>query len=87
MHPTVAFKSNLQKSNTNHFADTKLFSNTIKQASFESVEHKTFKSKKLVESKDKERDEKVNEMSDKLYNQPSDRLHSILDSNKTVGLD
>lgn len=85
MHPTIAFKSNLQKSNTNHFADTKLYSSTLKQASFEVIDHKKVSSKKLLQSNDRE--ENVNAMSDQLYNQSSDRLHSILDSNKTVGLD
>lgn len=85
MHPTIAFKSNLQKSNTNHFADTKLYSGTLKQASFEVIDHKTVSKKKLVVSNDRE--DNVNAMSDQLYNQSSDRLHSILDSNKTVGLD
>lgn len=85
MHPTVAFKANLQKSNKEHFSDTKLFSNTVKQASFDVIEHKTASSKKLIENV--ERNDNTNEMSDKLYKQPVSRLHSILDSNKTVGLD
>lgn len=64
MHPTIAFKSNLQKSNTNHFADTKLYSGTLKQASFEVIDHKKVSSKKLLQSNDRE--ENVNAMSDQL---------------------
>lgn len=85
MHPSIAFKSNLQKSNTNHYADTKLFSNTLKQASFEVIDHKKVSTKKLYESNDD--NDKSNAMSDRLFNQSSERLTSILDSNKTVGLD
>lgn len=85
MHPTVAFKANLQKSNKDHYADTKLYSNTIKQASFDIIDHKKVSKRKLMD--DEEDDDVTNTMTSKLYKEPASRLTSILDSNKTVGLD
>lgn len=57
----------------------------MKEASFVTVEHDKEMKKKLINTSDV--DEDTNRMSNSLFAQSKDRLTSILDTNKTVGLD
>lgn len=57
----------------------------MKEASFVTVEHDKEMKKKLINTSDV--DEDNNRMSNSLFAQSKDRLTSILDTNKTVGLD
>lgn len=87
MHPTVPFKANLQKSNTENYTDTKVFSNTLKNASFLKVDGNVTTKKKIKEQNNDSICNTNTITENNMFTQSSDRLSSIMDSNKTIGLD
>jgi nuclear GTP-binding protein len=75
-YPTVPFKANLQKSQKSNYSDLKLYSKTLKNASFVSIDGKNESNKKLIENEGI-----INK------NKNGERLNSLLSNNKTIGLD
>lgn len=57
----------------------------MKEASFVSIENGKEFQKKIMEKEND--DDNTNTMTSNLFNQSNNRVESLLDSNKTVGLD